>query len=199
MEKTCSLLAVLSAITYSVGMRCAKPDSSSKCLLFCQLYPGRVDTTVSRVERQFIGRSQLVVLKLSDECVMMFICHEGKAISQFTNIWCTSGLRHRGMGRSWSSCWQPQRRSCALYLRRVSRWLPPNHGVQTRLFWLDDLSCTIRRTGRDYAANNNTWAIANTVWIVSVDPEKHVRHYSGKTPPFYTKLNKVRYFLFVFH
>jgi len=53
-------------------------------------------------------------------------------------------------------------------------------------------SSTSRRTGRDYEANKNTLAIAHTVWIASVDPEKHPKLYN-------TKLDKVKYiFLFEF-
>ena len=81
-EKSRSLWALLWAINDSVFMRSAKCGK--------RIPPANVfffDTTVSRVERHFIVRSQLVVLKLNDECVMMFICHEVKANSQFTNGW----------------------------------------------------------------------------------------------------------------
>jgi hypothetical protein len=95
----------------------------------CNLSPERVATTVSRVERQFIVRSQLVVLKL---------------------------------------CF----------------------GLITSI---------IRPTGRDYAANNNTWTrpITDTVWTVSVDPEKHARYYSGKIKRNYSTPSFIKLDIFV--
>jgi len=134
--------------------------------------------------RAFIIRSQLLVLKHSGECVLVFICHEAKANSQFTNRWWAPGFSKRRVGTVCSKV--PQ------YV--VVEWEDIDHLVDNCNVELPRtvngacrsgllLSCTIRRTNRDYAVNKNTWAIADTFWTVSVDPEKHGRHYSGKNIP----------------
>jgi len=81
-----------------------------------------------QVEGQFIVRGQLVVLKLSDQCVMIFSWHEAKATSQCTNRWWASGLAHN------------VKDTCGRCLLQIILTVC-QHGaqlrVQTCLFWLD--------------------------------------------------------------
>jgi len=108
-------------------------------------------------ENVFIVRRQLVVLKLSDECVLMFICHEAIPNSQFTNRWWLPGLPKCMVGIECSKVpeyviveWKDldqlvdnrKGRTCVHCQRCVSLWPPPNHPY--RLLACSTAPCQLR-------------------------------------------------------